>query len=163
MATKKDLRELLERSKKADISGGGRWTPDDGEKFSFRIIKTNTSEYKGYDSWGIQLEVTKGDAEGKRCWANLNFNPEQDFINRRTFDNFEALGIPSETVLTTDPGVITEMLTGKSGVAVASVRPKDNGNGHWVNFEFEASRKVAPPPPEHSSNGEADDDDGWDD
>ncbi len=161
MASKKDLRELLERSKNA--TGGGRWLPDDGEKFSFRIIKSNTSEYKGYDSWGIQLEVTQGDNKEKRVWGNLGFNPDQDFVNKRTFDNFEALGIPADTVLDTDPTVIREMLTGKSGVAVASVRPKDNGNGHWVNFEFEASRKVAPPPPEHSSNGEADDDDGWDD
>lgn len=146
MATKKDLGALIDKANKASRdSTGPRWTPEDGQKFSFRVVGCTTKTDKaGYPYWNLQLEATKGDDRGRRTWAYHGFSDEWEFITQRTIDNFETLGVKASSLHSTDPAVIVEMLKGQTGVAVASVRDSDNPNRPYVNFDFEASRKVAP-------------------
>ena len=158
----KSLKALLaKQAKEDDGSGGARWTPPDGSKLVFKIVKVNfrSTEDKPVE-WGVYLEVTKGEHQGKKFWANLTVNTKHAFITNRTVDNFKALGINLMAYIDT-PEVVRPMLEGKTGVAVVQVRAGTRPGSSFVNVFFEAARKAKTDDEDFEDDYDDGDDEDW--
>ena len=142
MATKRDLRKILEGANKAPRDSFGGWTPEDGQKIAFKVTKATTKPDKhGLQSWTLMLTITKGDDKGKVARCYMGISEEWEFITQRLIDNMAAIGVDIGT-LWENPEQACEMALGKTGVAVVKYGGNDP-NDPIVNFTFEPSRTPA--------------------
>ena len=143
MAKRKSLKALVKKQG-AEARDDGRWVPEDGQKFPFKVVAATTKlDKNGYPSFNLKIECTKGDDKGRSAWARFNASEEYSFITHRMIDGFAALGVAEDDVWDNEE-LVCEMVKNKTGVAITSIRESDNPHRPFVNFEFEASRVTKP-------------------
>ena len=145
-----DINSLFQEAAKEDLSSIGQdyndWKPVEGEEYTVvpTHLRFRTTKSAGMPAWGVRLQVTGGEDDGKSFWQNFNTVKDYPSINAETFHALGVLGFTQEILAATPEmeSAATDTLAslhGKPAKMTAKYRKNKKGGGDpFPNHHYEA-------------------------